>query len=102
MSRRENRDPLSINVAVRAERRRYRVELSDLSCRGCRIVAPLSPLTIGDRLSIRPDGMESLTGTVRWSSSEDAGFEFDYPLHPAVASHLCRQNPPRNSEKHLH
>lgn len=93
MKRREDRNPLSIDVAARIERSRATLHLSDLSCRGCRIVTHARFLTVGTRVTIRPNGMEGLIGTVRWSDFETAGMEFDYPLHPAVADHLCRQNP---------
>lgn len=97
MKRRENRKPLSIDVAARIERSPTTLHLSDLSCRGCRIVSHARFLTVGARITIRPAGMEGLIGTVRWSDVDSAGMEFDYPLHPAVADHLCRQHPNRDA-----
>jgi len=93
MDRREDRKPLTINVAARIAKARFSVELSDISCRGCRIMSHLVILRLGERMTIQPEGLEGLTGTVRWSLAEYAGFEFDYPLHPAVVDHLCRIHP---------
>ena len=93
MDRRETRKPLVTNVAAKIAQKRFTVGLSDISCRGCRIVSESVNLRLGERVTIRPEGMESLTGTIRWALSEYAGFEFDYPLHPAVVDHLCRTNP---------
>lgn len=47
----------------------------------------------GQRIILKPDGLESITATVRWASEEFAGVEFDHALHPAIVEHLCQLHP---------
>ena len=93
MRRREVRKALTMNVLCRTVRDRVEVALSDISCNGCRIAPGSISLTEGQTITLRPKGLESLTGTVRWCSDKGIGIEFDYPLHPAVVDHLCRLHP---------
>ncbi|MND00939.1 hypothetical protein D3C83_197310 [compost metagenome] len=41
---------------------------------------------------IRPEGLEGLTGTVRWILGERAGVEFDQPIYGPVADHLAERH----------
>jgi len=99
MPRSEDRKSLAMKAFVKlAEgrllvRRRYMVGLSDISCRGCRIVTQGVQLAAGQRLILKPENLESISCTVRWASNEFAGVEFDHALHPAVVEHLCRLHP---------
>lgn len=38
---------------------------------------------------VRPQGMEILTGVIRWISGEVAGIEFDRPLYGPIIDHLA-------------
>ena len=40
---------------------------------------------------IRPEGMEGLTGVVRWINGNQAGVEFDNPLYAPIVDHLSAQ-----------
>ncbi len=69
------------------------VSLSDISVKGCRIASDGLDLSVNQYVILRPDGLEHLTGTVRWVSSHFAGIEFDLPLHPSVVDYLCKLHP---------
>ncbi|MBC2670672.1 PilZ domain-containing protein [Novosphingobium piscinae] len=66
------------------------VVIRDISAEGCRIMSLALNLRPGTRVVVRPAGMEGLCGTVRWSGHNEAGIEFERPLHPAVAEHMHR------------
>lgn len=67
------------------------VVLRDLSEGGCRITSRVLNLREGDRVLLRPPGLESLAGVVRWCTNHEAGVEFERALHVAVVEHLHRQ-----------
>jgi hypothetical protein len=72
---------------------RQSVALSDLSITGCKMRAVHMSLAVGQKIVLRPEGMEGLTATVSWCSGQYAGVKFDHPLHPAIADHLCSLYP---------
>jgi hypothetical protein len=72
---------------------RQKVALSDLSIAGCRIEAVYMTLAVGQRIVLKPEGMEGLNATVSWSSGPSAGLKFDHPLHPSIFEHLCKLHP---------
>lgn len=67
-----------------------RVVISDISQGGCRIDSLALVMQTGDLVVVRPDGIEGLTGVIRWVKGHSAGIAFDRPLHPAVVDHLHR------------
>jgi hypothetical protein len=67
------------------------VVIRDVSESGCRVAGHALHLRIGDRVLLRPPGMESLPGVVRWCERGEAGIEFERGLHVAVVEHLHRQ-----------
>lgn len=66
------------------------VVIRDVSPEGCRIVSFALNVRPGTRVVIRPAGMEGLCATVRWAGRNEAGLEFEHPLHPAIADHMHR------------
>jgi PilZ domain len=98
MRRKEDRKPLTMNALCRAGIDKRSVAVWDLSSHGCRIFVAGLTMRQGQRIVIRPEGMEALDGTIRWGTEEFAGVEFDHPLHPAVVDHLCRLHP---DESHI-
>lgn len=72
---------------------RMDVSLSDISSSGCGITGPNLQLAVGQKVVLRPEGLESLPGTIRWISETGGGIEFEHPLHLAVVDHLCRMHP---------
>jgi len=67
------------------------VVIRDVSQGGCRIASHVLRLRAGERVLLRPPGMESLAGVVRWCEDHEAGIEFERSLHVAVVEHLHRQ-----------
>lgn len=63
--------------------------LCDISTHGCRIVTRSLYLSVGMRVTIKPEGMEAIGGVVRWLGQDGAGVEFDNPLYGPVVEHLC-------------
>ena len=54
--------------------------LRHVSSEGCQIrIADARP-KVGQRLRLRLESMGQITGTVRWSVGDRAGFEFDEPI----------------------
>lgn len=68
-----------------------RVVISDLSVLGCRIDSLALILGVGDQVVIRPEGLEGLTGVIRWVKNHSAGIEFDRELYAPVVEHLQRR-----------
>jgi hypothetical protein len=64
--------------------------ISDLSPHGCCLTTTTLAVRIGQRVVIRPQGLEGLTGTVRWIEGQNAGIEFDAPLYEPVVDHLSQ------------
>lgn len=67
------------------------VVIRDVSEGGCRIAGAVLKMCAGDRLLLRPPGMESLAALVRWANRHEAGVEFERPLYGPVVEHLQRQ-----------
>ena len=66
--------------------------IDDLSCDGCRIGNHVRTLAIGSRVTIKFDGLEPLSGLVKWSNCDFAGMQFESPLHPSVLERLFRMH----------
>ena len=62
--------------------------LADISTHGCCITTASLYLNVGMRVTIKPQGLEGVTGLVRWLSGARAGIEFDRPLYGPVVQHL--------------
>lgn len=66
--------------------------ISDISPEGCCVSTNCLFFRVGTRVVIRPEGMEGLTGVVRWISSSQAGVEFDNPVYGPVIDHLAEMH----------
>jgi hypothetical protein len=62
--------------------------LEDISAEGCCLVSRAIAFRVGSRIVIRPEGLEGITGVVRWTSATRAGIEFDSPLYGPTVEHL--------------
>lgn len=71
---------------------RDRGRILDLSPEGCCIATDSLCLRVGARVMIRPEGMEGLTGVIRWILNDRAGVEFDRPLYGPVFEHLAMRH----------
>ena len=96
MGRKNDRKPVDMRADFRASGDQVIVVLSDISVKGCRITVSGIPLTPNQNVVLRPDGLEHLTGTVRWAMGCFAGIEFDLPLDSSVVEYLCRLHPDHN------
>lgn len=66
------------------------VVITDLSPDGCRIEGRGLTLIADDLVTLRPEGLESVVGVVRWYGNRQAGIEFQQPLYQPVVDHLAR------------
>jgi hypothetical protein len=66
--------------------------ISDISTNGCCVQTNSLFFRIGTRVVIRPDGMEGLTGVVRWITGDKAGIEFDQQLYGPVLEHIAKRH----------
>ena len=71
--------------------------LSDISATGCCVETRNIYVDLGMRMLIRPQGMEGLTGVVRWIEGQRFGLEFDAPLYGPVVEHLVAAHGERQS-----
>jgi len=86
--RRAHRASIDLAVSVReVGQHRVPAQLASLSRFGCGLTGPMvrSP---ENAMWVRLPGLEAQCATVRWSSDNACGVEFQHPLHPAVASGL--------------
>jgi hypothetical protein len=67
-------------------------EISDISAQGCCVRVRGLLFRVGTRVVIRPQGLEGLTGIVRWVDRDFAGIEFDRAIYQPVVDHLLRQH----------
>ena len=70
------------------------VLLSDLTPEGCCIATKGMPLKVGQHVTLRPDALEAIGGTIRWVLFNLAGIEFDRPLYGPVVEHLQQKYAP--------
>lgn len=93
MAREHDRKPVTMGGKLKTPRGRQDVALSDLSRTGCRINAIYMTLTVGQKIVLRPEGLEGLNAVVSWTSGPSAGIQFEAPLHPSVLDFLVKQHP---------
>jgi hypothetical protein len=89
--RRELRKPITLAAQCRTVTG-YRDNgfLSDISAEGCCITTRGILFMVGARVLIKPQGMEGLSGIVRWINGHKAGVEFDAPIYGPIVEHLGR------------
>jgi len=89
--RRSERQPVELAAQCRTDSGlRDKGIIADLSPEGCCVVTGDLFVKVGARVLIRPEGLEGLTGIVRWIEGNRAGIEFDRPLYPPVFEHLVK------------
>lgn len=74
-------------------------EISDISTEGCCVRMRGIYFRVGTRVVLRPQGMEGITGIVRWVSGDLAGVEFDRPIYPPIVDHIAAAHPAFISER---
>ena len=91
VARRAFRIAISADVGLRGRgRNSYRVRAIDLSTDGCSVELVERP-SVGDRMSVRFDGLEVLEADVCWVEGHRAGLMFQNRVHPAVLDLLLKR-----------
>ena len=93
MQGREERVPLALAAHLRSVKTRANLYLADLSTSGCRVVGIPDNIAPGQLIVVRPEGLGEFGAGVIWVEGDEAGLEFDFPLHPAVVECLNRIYP---------
>lgn len=65
-------------------------QVLDISENGCKLFLHNNSARAGQMITIKMEGLESLSGTIRWIDDGFAGVEFHRQLYPAVVDHLSR------------
>lgn len=87
--RASERRPMSLTVKSRVRSRVVFVDLIDISEGGCKIRAKAGFAEVGDRVTMKVDGINAPLGSIAWIDGQIAGVAFDGAMHPAVIDHLC-------------
>jgi hypothetical protein len=85
---RPDRPSLSAEVNVRRSGvHAFRVRVFDLSPEGCKMEFVERP-SLGERVWVKFDGLESIEATVRWIDGHYGGVQFERPIYDAVFRRL--------------
>ena len=87
--RTSERRPLNLWVKSRVRSREVFVDLIDISEGGCKIRGKSGFAVIGDRVTMKVNGINAPLGTVAWIEGPVAGVAFEGAMHPAVIDFLC-------------
>ena len=87
-TRRQSRQSVSIPARCISKVDKLPASIDDLSCKGCRIGNHVRQLAVGSRVTLKFEGLEPISGLIRWSSEDFAGMEFETPLHLSVFERL--------------
>ena len=86
--RRRERTSLPAEVSIRRSGiHPFRVRLFDASALGCKVEFVERP-SIGERVWVKFDGLQSVEARVKWVDGHTGGVEFEPPLHEAVFERL--------------
>lgn len=98
ISRAAERRSLSLMVKGRVKSRPVYVDLIDISEGGCKIRGSAGFANVGDRVTMRVDGVNAPLGTVAWVEGKIAGISFEGKMHAAVVDHLCKTQTDKYSQ----
>jgi PilZ domain len=101
ISRASDRRPMSLTVKSRVRSRVVFVDLLDLSEGGCKIRGKAGFAEVGDRVTMKVNGINAPLGSVAWIEGSVAGVAFEGAMHPAVIDYLCDQHDERDSGPRL-
>lgn len=80
---------MSLTVKSRVRSRVVFVDLIDISEGGCKIRAKAGFAEVGDRVTMKVNGINAPLGVIAWVEGGMAGVAFDGAMHPAVLDFLC-------------
>ncbi|MBA4008367.1 MAG: PilZ domain-containing protein [Erythrobacter sp.] len=86
--RSSERKPMHLTVKSRVRSRLVFVELMDLSEGGCKIRAKPGFAEVGDRVTMKVNGINAPLGVIAWVEGGLAGVAFEGAMHPAVIDYL--------------
>jgi hypothetical protein len=75
---------------MRSGGRSVRLRIFDLSAEGCKIEFVERP-SVGERIWVKFDGLESMAGIVRWTAGDIGGIAFEQPLDAAGFRQLANR-----------
>ena len=87
---RSERRPLHLLVKGRVQSRAIYADLIDISEGGCKLRASLGFANVGDRVTMRVNGINAPLGKVVWADGKLAGVAFESKMHVAVLDYLCQ------------
>ena len=90
--RANNRQKLAAAARLRRAGQMAPCEVVNMSETGCKLKVVANFVAVGDRVSIKPEGLEAITGPVRWKDDGWLGVEFHNSIYPPVVDHLVRTN----------
>lgn len=94
--RASDRRPMSITVKSRVRARVVFVDLLDLSEGGCKIRGKSGFAEVGDRVTMKVNGIHAPLGSIAWVEGPIAGVAFEGAMHPAVIDYLCEDESTRD------
>lgn len=92
---------MSLTVRSRVRSRVVYVELLDISEGGCKIRAKPGFGEVGDRVTMKVNGINAPLGCIAWTEGGVAGVAFEGSMHPAVVDFLCTQHDARDTGPRL-
>ena len=92
ISRSSERRPLSLLIKSRVQSRVVFVDMIDISEGGCKIRGTRGFAQVGDRVTMKVNGVNAPLGTVAWIEDRVAGIAFEGEMHSAVLDHLCAEH----------
>lgn len=93
--RASERRPMSLMVKSRVRSRVVFVDLMDISEGGCKIRAKAGFAEVGDRVTMKVNGINAPLGTIAWVEGPLAGVAFEGAMHPAIIDYLCEYDDTR-------
>jgi PilZ domain len=94
--RSSERRPMSLTVKSRVRSRVVFVDLIDISEGGCKIRAKAGFGEVGDRVTMKVNGINAPLGSIAWVEGPVAGVAFEGAMHPAVIDYLCQHDDTRD------
>ncbi|QFT77742.1 PilZ domain-containing protein [Erythrobacter sp. THAF29] len=86
------RRSLHIMVKSRVKSRVVFCDLIDISEGGCKLRGSSGFANVGDRVTMKVDGVNAPLGVIAWIEGKLAGVAFEGQMHGAVIDHLIREH----------
>jgi hypothetical protein len=92
---------MHLTVKSRVRSRVVFVDLVDLSEGWCKIRAKPGFAEVGDRVTMKVNGINAPLGTIAWVEGGMAGVAFEGAMHPAVIDYLVEGGAMRDTDPML-